>query len=134
MLVLLSSSLQNRLDRKMGYLLLFVDGDDLFCAHACGALSKLASIDAARVSAGVWCGVPLLEKLAAAACKETRAVGVLEALTSHAPARAAMLSLAAALAGDVEEDVPRPPTRRRRLHQRRSRMTLLKRLCWPPRF
>jgi hypothetical protein len=48
--------------------------------------------------------VPLLEKLAAAACKETRAVGVLEALTAHAPARAAMLSLAAALAGDVEED------------------------------
>ena len=80
---------------SLGYLLLFVDGDDLFCAHACGALSKLASIDASRVSAGVWCGVPLLEKLAAAACKETRAVGVFEALTSHAPARAAMLSLAA---------------------------------------
>ena len=36
---------------SLGYLLLFVDGDDLFCAHACGALSKLASIDASRVSA-----------------------------------------------------------------------------------
>ena len=99
---------------SLGYLLLFVDGDDMFCAHACGALAKLASVDAQRVAAGVWCGMPLLEKLAQAACKEARAVSVLEALTAHGPAREAMLSLAAALAGDeapaAEEDgVASPP-------------------------
>ena len=60
---------------SLGYLLLFVDGDDLFAAHACAALTRLAACDgSSRVSTGLWCGVPLLEKLSAFACKDANAL------------------------------------------------------------
>ena len=87
---------------SLGYLLLFVDGDDLFAAHACAALTRLAACDgSSRVSTGLWCGVPLLEKLSAFACKDANAVQFLECLArKETPARLAMLSLAAALAGE----------------------------------
>lgn len=89
---------------SLGYLILFVDGDELFSAHACAALERLATCSrdsADRISRGVWAGVPLLEKLSALACKDAHAVALLEALArrSHG-SRTAMLSLAAALAGE----------------------------------
>lgn len=89
---------------SLGYLILFVDGDELFAAHACAALERLVVCvnDASdRICRGMWAGVPLLEKLSALACKDTHAVAILEALAQRSSgARAAMLSLAAALAGE----------------------------------
>lgn len=89
---------------SLGYLILFVDGDELFAAHACAALERLVVCvnDASdRICRGMWAGVPLLEKLSALACKDTHAVALLEALARRSSgARAAMLSLAAALAGE----------------------------------
>ncbi|KAJ8601677.1 hypothetical protein CTAYLR_007459 [Chrysophaeum taylorii] len=93
---------------SLGYLVLFIDGDELFAAHACAALERLATCakDAAdRVCRGVWAGVPLLEKLSALACKDAHAVALLEALARRSSgARAAMLSLADALAGESPPD------------------------------
>ena len=88
---------------SIGYLILFVDGDELFAAHACAALDRLAAYDATRVAQGLWAGVPLLEKLSALACKDTHAVALMENLARDCPgARSAMLSLAAALAGGTD--------------------------------
>lgn len=93
---------------SLGYLLLFVDGDELFSAHTCFALERLATFAdgaAERVCRGLWCGVPLLEKLSLLACKDAHAVKLLEALALRsAGTRSAMLSLAASLAG--REDTP----------------------------
>lgn len=86
---------------SLGYLLVFVDDDALFAAHSCSALSRLANATpdgVARLTEGVWMGLPMLERLSTLACQHTAALELLETLARHSgPARVAMLSLAAAL-------------------------------------
>lgn len=87
---------------SLGYLLVLVDDDALLAAHACSALLRLALAapgGVARLTEGVWVGLPMLERLSMLACQHTAALELLEALARHSPsARTAMRSLAAALA------------------------------------
>lgn len=101
---------------SLGYLLVFVDDDALFAAHACSALSRLAHAvpdGVARLTEGVWMGLPLLERLSTLACQHTAALELMETLARHSPtARCAMQSLAAALASASPSGgvLPPPPS------------------------
>eukprot|EP00929_Paragymnodinium_shiwhaense_P078180 TRINITY_DN40481_c0_g1_i3.p1 TRINITY_DN40481_c0_g1~~TRINITY_DN40481_c0_g1_i3.p1 ORF type:complete len:1559 (-),score=419.77 TRINITY_DN40481_c0_g1_i3:124-4800(-) len=103
---------------SLGYLLVFIDDDALFAAHACSALRRLAlsapttsGDGVARLTNGMWMGLPLLERLSMLACQHRAALELLELLARQSgPARAAICSLATALASrttpkaDTEKD------------------------------
>eukprot|EP00931_Biecheleriopsis_adriatica_P059447 TRINITY_DN35568_c0_g1_i1.p1 TRINITY_DN35568_c0_g1~~TRINITY_DN35568_c0_g1_i1.p1 ORF type:complete len:1427 (-),score=268.55 TRINITY_DN35568_c0_g1_i1:42-4298(-) len=86
---------------SLGYLLIFVDDDALFAAHACSALHRMTIVvpdGVTRLAQGMWMGLPMLERLSMLACQHSAALELLETLARRSSAtRVAMCSLAAEL-------------------------------------